>query len=271
LHKIKDKKHFIMQSNKSNNINYLQKRKIQGNCFPKNRKGINTMGTRKKVVKMVIEVLEGMDKVKIQQAVSFWERQQTEGKKTREQWYNLGGVLRSAKQALDGNTTKFGKWRTKHFPGITSHIGSCAQTVYLHQKAVEKYATKHRPAVNNPMTILRMYQTDTKIRLKSDGTTEKIIEPEVPEVPEAGKNEGGIDSILETFRKACNQIIGIDFENLTPEHKIKIAELNSSIGNYLKNGESVKIESDNPVVESKIIDDLEKPDSKKYAKAKGRS
>lgn len=227
------------------------------------------MGTRKKVISVVIEVLDGMDKGMIQRAVSFWERKQSEGKITREEWYNLGEVLRRAKLAVDGNTKKFGAWRDKHFPGIKPPFASCAQTVALHKSRIEKYAEKSRPAVNNPMTLLRMYQTDKMIRLKSDGTTEKIEKTEVPEVPEAGENEKGIEGLYETLRLAVNAVVKTDRMAWTETYNAKFADLTSSIANWMqgKDLESKEVDTKNPVIETPVLDKLETEKEVKQAKA----
>jgi len=190
-----------------------------------------------------IEVLDGMESKPLNAAMTFWASLQTGGKKLRASWYNLGEVLRAAKTACDGNTKKFGAWREKHFKGINPSVASCAQTVAIHKARIEKWAVKNSPAINNPMTLQRLYQTATKIRLKADGTTEKIAEIEVPEVPEAGKLDGGIETLFETLRKAVNAIIKTEVDNWPDDYSVKIQTLTGSLEKWLDN----EVSKSNPV------------------------
>lgn len=202
--------------------------------------------TGKRIDKPEIEILDGMSEKEIQQAMAFWQKfsDAKANKLNRQEWCNLGKVCFDAKQALNNNTKKFGAWRDKHFPGINAPTVSQAQMFYKHFTAIDTWASKNRPGLSHPMELVRLYQKEHNVKLKIDGTSE-AVEPKTDDSgnasqPEAGKNDRGIEGLIDDYRKAVNAIIKAK-DNLHTVHFAPIAEIHYSMSELLKsNADKVK-------------------------------
>lgn len=147
------------------------------------------------------------------------------GKKVWGLWLDIGECLYEAKQAMPA-TKEFGAWAQEHFPEIHNSYRSQALLAYVHRDTLNDWREKtDNLTINNPHTVINKYRKDTNIRLKPDGTTEKLKKaestPTEKETETAGK---GIAGIIEGLRLAINRTIKT-LPNMKGEHITEVIDM----------------------------------------------
>lgn len=216
------------------------------------------------------ELLAGMNEEELVKAMKFWLTQidKTVAKKTRPEWSNLGKVCIDAKQAVNGNTKKFGAWRDKHFPNINAPTVSQAMKFHVHFNVLDAWCEKNRPHLSHPMEIIRLYQNKEKVKLGIDGKVEKKTTDSSSSGTPKDTDDTGIAGVIKAFQDSSSRMRKA-FENMPEAERKVIAAIN-----YLNTQTVLKVAG------KELIETVEEEQSKKqtanelrdkYTKAKGRA
>lgn len=199
-----------------------------------------TKGTRKTAEtpeeKPAFKLPEGLNQKTFDKAKKAETELSVIGKKVFSLWLDIGECLHDAKQLMPA-TKEFGSWASEAFPSIEASYRSKALLAYVHKETLIEWQKEKAPKVNNPHAIIRLYQKDTGIKLKSDGSTEKIPQKEKPESNTDTDTENGIDKgiagITENLRLAMNRVIK-HLPNYNGENLMEVINLAHSFNKALR-------------------------------------
>ena len=153
------------------------------------------------VNKEVLLLTSKINQDNFHRAIEFTGTIERQAKTYRSEYYNVGAVLKEAKEACNKNTRLYGQWVQYYF-GSTFDKYTLSKIVYMfeNQTEIEAWANAYKPNLHSPGAITRLFKA---YKRKGEDKGEETVGAE----SKGNTKDKGVAGVYEDTRKAVNACI----------------------------------------------------------------